>query len=108
MGSPTPVLQLDEARYHRVDTEAIPAGWASVPVELNDNGMITPCVMVAGAIGMKFSKSGNLETGIDTLSVQSGWWMYETYDKKEMAEAKKERRRLRKEERGHDYDSDWL
>lgn len=74
MGLPTPVLILDGCRYHRstfstqffpdpfkllwklgtnkivmiVETDDIPAGWVSVPVELDDNGDITNAAMVAG------------------------------------------------------------
>jgi len=83
MGQPTPVLQLDEARYHRIETSDVPPGWASVPVELNDNGYKIPCTMVAGLVGTRASSSGKDlherpgETGLDTLSAVSGWGMYE-------------------------------
>ncbi len=46
---PTPMLQLDEARNHCVDTNNIPPSWAFVPVKLDNNGNIIECVMVAGS-----------------------------------------------------------
>lgn len=67
-----------------VETEDVPAGWASVPVILDDNGHITNAIMVAGSIGMQVSSSGkelhsgNGEVGIDTIQPLSGWWMYES------------------------------
>ncbi|PVH74854.1 hypothetical protein DL98DRAFT_385132, partial [Cadophora sp. DSE1049] len=81
MRRPTPVLQLDDARYHRIETDAVPPGWASVPVKLNDDGIETDCVMMAGLVGTKYSSSGQelhrkTETGLDTLSIETGWWMY--------------------------------
>jgi hypothetical protein len=57
MGDNTPVLQLDGARYHRIETSDVPSGWASVPVELNDNGAITETVMVAGSLGFKVNET---------------------------------------------------
>ena len=86
MGKPTPILQLDEARYHRIERKDVPPGWASVPVTLDDQvkGEKTYCVLVAGHVGMKLTSSGkNLHakdgvTGLDIISPVSGWWMYET------------------------------
>lgn len=49
----TPVLDLDKVRYHRIETDEVPPGWASVPVELDNDGEITNCVMVAGLVGMR-------------------------------------------------------
>jgi hypothetical protein len=62
----------------------VPAGWTSVPVELNDSGNIINAAMVAGSVGMQILSSGNElevgngETGVDTVQPLSGWWMYET------------------------------
>lgn len=82
-GRPTPVLKLDAARYHRIETTDVPAGWASLPVELDNDGNIIPCMMIAGLVGKQYTSSGTEvhnrpgETGLDTVSVISGWWMYE-------------------------------
>ncbi|KAH7348321.1 hypothetical protein BKA65DRAFT_525548 [Rhexocercosporidium sp. MPI-PUGE-AT-0058] len=108
MMASTPILQLDDARYHRVDTEAVPPGWASVPVQLDDDGLITKCVMIAGLMGTKYSSSDELnEAGFDTISIESGWWMYETYTEEELKAAKAERDReiKRKYKEKYGFDS---
>jgi Domain of unknown function (DUF4419) len=97
-------LQLDEARYHRIDTDEVPPGWASVPVELNDNGTIIPCTMVAGSVGTRVRSSGMElherpgETGLDTISIESGWWMFERKSNEQM-KAEKEAEAAREEQR---------
>ncbi|KAN0077606.1 protein of unknown function (DUF4419) domain containing protein [Elaphomyces granulatus] len=79
---------LDGVRYHRVDTNDVPPGFASVPVKLDDNGDEYDTVMVAGSVGFKATSSGELLTPstfdnpsitieLDTLQSESGWWMYE-------------------------------
>jgi len=79
---------LDGVRYHRVDTNDVPPGFASVPVKLDDNGDEYDAVMVAGSVGIKATSSGELLTPatfdnpsitieLDTLQSESGWWMYE-------------------------------
>ncbi|KAF4626846.1 hypothetical protein G7Y89_g11311 [Cudoniella acicularis] len=87
-----PVLQLDDVRYHKIESDEVPPGWASVPVKLDDNDNITRCVLVAGLVGMKVTSSGkdlhekDGVTGLDTISPISGWWMYETKSAEELAE----------------------
>ena len=94
-GGPMPVLQLDGARYHKIETTDVPPGWASVPVELNDNGAITKCGMAAGLVGMKLSTSGkdlhkrSGEKGLDTITPVSGWWMYELKSEEDMRAQKR-------------------
>ncbi len=101
MGSPTPVLQLDDARYHRIETEDVAPAWADVPVQLNDDGVIYPCVMVAGLVGMSVTSSS--EVGVlDTLAVESGWWMYETFSEEEAAVLKEERKKKYKGKYGYE------
>ena len=93
MGRPTPILVLDEARYHRIETSDVPPGYAAVPVEIDDNGDITNARMVAGSVGMRLSSSGltldgegEAQTGTDTVQPGSGWWMYEIMSEDEMLE----------------------
>ncbi|TVY68862.1 Uncharacterized protein LSUE1_G006828 [Lachnellula suecica] len=80
---PEPVLSLDGARYHRIETKDVPVGWASVPVTLNDNGQITHAAITAGSVGMQISssslklRSGGENTEFDTIQPGSGWWLYE-------------------------------
>lgn len=104
MGSPTPVLQLDDARYHRIKTGDVPPAWADVPVRLDDDGTIIPCMMVAGLVGMSVrSSSASGEEGArDTLGVESGWWMYETFSEEEAAVLKEERKKVYKERHGYE------
>lgn len=67
-----------------VETSDVPAGWTSVPVELDSDGHIINAAMVAGSVGMQISSSGKAlhigkgEIGVDTVQPLSGWWMYET------------------------------
>ncbi len=52
--------ELDGVLYHRVDTEDIPCGFASVPVKVDDNGTIYNTKMLAGSVGIQGSSSGQL------------------------------------------------
>ncbi|CZR52789.1 uncharacterized protein PAC_02666 [Phialocephala subalpina] len=109
MADPTPILQLDNARYHRVESDEVPPGWASVPVELNDDGLITPCTMVAGSVGMKVKSSGKElhgragETGLDTISIESGWWMYERKTDEELKTEKEAKAKEWEAKYGYPY-----
>ncbi len=49
---------LDGTSYHRVDTEAIPNAYLSVPVVVDDNGHEINTKMIAGLVGMAASTSG--------------------------------------------------
>jgi len=78
---PAPLSRQRLTLYPIVETSDVPAGWNSVPVELDDKGEITNAAMVAGSVGMRISSSGTKlesgETGVDTVQPASGWWMYE-------------------------------
>ncbi|KAK7032413.1 hypothetical protein VNI00_013161 [Paramarasmius palmivorus] len=52
-------LVLDGVHYHALDSEDIPAAYASVPVTLDDNGDIFDTIMVAGMVGLRVSESGD-------------------------------------------------
>jgi hypothetical protein len=57
MGKPTPVLELDDARYHRIETDQVPPGTASVPVKLYSNmRIVTETIMFAGSLGISVSQ----------------------------------------------------
>lgn len=100
MIDPNLVLVLDDARYHHVDTEIIPPGYASVPVLLDDNGVYYNAEMVAGSLGIMISSSGlddaKGERGLDTVQPGSGWCMYEVYTQKELDAKPKPEQRKRK------------
>ena len=52
--------ELDNVLYHRVDTDHIPSGFASVPVVVDDNGALYDTKMVAGSFGIQVTSSGNM------------------------------------------------
>ncbi|KAF2035622.1 hypothetical protein EK21DRAFT_96816 [Setomelanomma holmii] len=76
--------QLDDVLFHRVDFNDVPSGFASVPVKVDDNGVVHSTKMVAGSLGMVFSESGEEgEDGkekLDSVRSLSGWLMYEVRD----------------------------
>ncbi|KAF4336049.1 duf4419 domain protein [Fusarium beomiforme] len=49
---------LDGIRYHRIDTDVIPIGWTSAPIDVDDNGVLYNTTMIAGSMGMRVSSSG--------------------------------------------------
>lgn len=55
--------ELDAIRFHRVDTEEIPCGFASVPVKVIDNGGVHHTKMVAGMVGIQATSSGQMLDG---------------------------------------------
>ncbi|KAI4644011.1 uncharacterized protein J4E78_009793 [Alternaria triticimaculans] len=76
------LLELDGVSYHRVDTDDIPSGFASVPVLVNDNGTEYKTKMVAGSLGIEITSSNDSDAGaeekkLDSLQSLSGWMMYE-------------------------------
>ena len=50
--------ELDGILYHRVDTDKIPPGLVSVPVKVDDNGVLYATRMVAGLAGISATSSG--------------------------------------------------
>ncbi|KAB2568876.1 hypothetical protein BFW01_g2975 [Lasiodiplodia theobromae] len=77
------VYALDGVEYHTVDTDAVPAGFSSVPVMLDDNGKQFETTMVAGSVGIRAfgrgqeeGQAAGAEEQRDTVQPLSGWWMY--------------------------------
>ena len=74
-------LRLDGVTYHRVDSEEVPPGYSSVPVTVNDNGDLFDAMMVAGSVGINCTSGGDELVddivGLDTISAETGWWMFE-------------------------------
>lgn len=96
-------LELDGVKYNQIDIEDLPVGFASVPVEVDDNGTKYSTKMVAGSLGIQATSSGQktdpgndhvyidifTETSnykpaagtekadLDTLQPATGWIMYE-------------------------------
>ena len=52
-------MELDGAVYCKIDMQAIPVGYASVPITIDDNGDIFPTRMVAGSVGIRATAYGN-------------------------------------------------
>ena len=53
-----PGYSLDDVHYHRVDIQDIPSGYSSVPVKLDDNGLLSNTIMIAGSVGIRVTSSG--------------------------------------------------
>ena len=71
-------LTLDGVDYHWVESHEVPPGYPSVPVKVVDNGYEFDAMMVAGSVGIKASNSERGGTGkLDTMSAESGWWIFE-------------------------------
>lgn len=95
---------LEDVRYPCIDTDSVPAGFASVPVTVNNNGEIWNTKMVAGSIGIEAKRSDgqaideaiyhNVEesgpveresrrrrrgeyAGLDTVQPLTGWFMHD-------------------------------
>ncbi|QKX60434.1 uncharacterized protein TRUGW13939_07579 [Talaromyces rugulosus] len=96
-------MGLDDVLSRYVKTDDIPSGYVSVPVIVDDNGVIHYTVMLAGLVGIQAKSSGAMldganvpygrgtlplgpdynpppateEPGLDSIQPLSGWWMYE-------------------------------
>ena len=72
-------LSLDGVQYHRIESDEVPPGYTSVPVKVVDNGNEFDALMVAGSVGIKASssESGGKGGELDTMSPESGWWIFE-------------------------------
>jgi hypothetical protein len=74
--------QLDGAMYPRICTADIPAGYASVPLKIDDNGEKVEARMVADSVGFRTTSGGQSIAestgGLELGSVQpiSGWWVF--------------------------------
>lgn len=49
---------LDKVLSHRVETDDIPSAFTSVPVAVNDNGVVHETKIVAGMVGIQVTSSG--------------------------------------------------
>ena len=74
-------LRLDGVAYDRVESGDVPPGYSSVPVKVDDNGHDFDAMMVAGSVGINFTSSrdelANGVVGLDTVSAETGWSMFE-------------------------------
>jgi hypothetical protein len=76
-------VPFDGCRYQSVELDLLPPSRASEPVTILTAERAVECVMITRVIGMKVKSSGQQlhgrsgETGLDTISVERGWWMEE-------------------------------
>ncbi|RBA08945.1 hypothetical protein FPRO05_07225 [Fusarium proliferatum] len=85
---------LGDLMYLHVDTDDIPCGYVTVPVEVNDNGTLYNCKMLAGSVGMQAvpgpegyvpafdpfeDRRRNVELDETKLGIKpvTGWMIYE-------------------------------
>jgi hypothetical protein len=104
--------QLDGVTYHSIDTHDIPSGFASVPVKVDDNGVVHRTKMVAGSLGINVTKSGERgEDGQekwDNVRSLSGWLMYKLKEGAWHGEDEKDMEKVWEEDRYRDFDEDYL
>jgi hypothetical protein len=73
---PKDACDLGGVRYHRVDKEEIPGGYASLPVTMkNNDGTEFQAKMVAGSIGVKAP-----DKMMNCIEPQLGWWLFKVND----------------------------
>lgn len=105
----SPLLVLDGVIFHRVDSDAMPPGWVSVPVKVNDNGNIFMTRMIAGAVAVGYESSGlkveHGEVGLDTLRPVVGWWMFESKSREDVEREEREEEERWMEEFRKKYES---
>ncbi|KAM0800503.1 hypothetical protein BDR22DRAFT_898512 [Usnea florida] len=93
-------LRLDDVAYHRVNSGKVPSGYSSVPVTVNDNGDLFDAMMVAGSVGINCTSGGEELAdgivGLDTISAETGWWMFERKSQAVLDEEKAEEDREQK------------
>ncbi|CAH0051122.1 unnamed protein product [Clonostachys solani] len=94
-GSELEFCRIGNSIFLPVETNDIPAGYASVPVKLDYSGTMYQTRLLAGSVGRRFTRSGwpviDLDplgtkiqphngdaSGLDTIEPVIGWWMYET------------------------------
>ncbi|KAF5007058.1 hypothetical protein FDECE_6603 [Fusarium decemcellulare] len=81
-------LTLEGVRYPTVNIDKVPVGFASVPVNVNDNGDSINCTMLAGSLGIQARSlaatnteeaSGDPTEALapDSLQPLTGWIMFE-------------------------------
>jgi hypothetical protein len=70
--------QWGEVQYGiEISSSKVPAGYAMVPVKVNDNGEEVETIIVAGSLSIEFKKTG---MALDTMQPELGWLMFEEVD----------------------------
>lgn len=119
-----------DVAFPTVKTKTVPAGFAFVPVEVDDNGNLYSATMVAGSVGIAALTQNASSTALrissvlneqqnpvdgatvdtspneavrDTVQPVSGWWMLEN-ETPEQAEAREAERKGVQNKRSHYWD----
>lgn len=77
-GNPPEPLRLDGVVYDAINSNDFPPGYSSVPFKIDDNGEIIDAIIIAGSVGLKCTKSNAKKRHEDTISAETGWWVFET------------------------------
>lgn len=75
--NPPEPLRLDGVAYEAISEADLPPGFSSVPFKIDDFGEIVDAVMVAGSVGLKYTKS-DVGKPADTIGAETGWWVFES------------------------------
>lgn len=70
-------FSLDGVVYDVIDSNDIPPGYASVPIKIVVFKTTYDAVMGAGSVGLRCTKSTAMRQHEDTLSAETGWWIFE-------------------------------
>jgi hypothetical protein len=72
----------DSVQFPTVDVDDVPAGFASVPIEVDDLGDVYDANMVAGSVGIT-AVPRETSGPRDTIQPLSGWWVCKSETKEE-------------------------
>lgn len=94
----SPHCEFDGVLYHHIDSNDVPPGFVSVPVTIDDNGMVYKTTVIAGSVAYRVESAGAEVRGRvagqrDALRPEVGWWMFETEN---MERRKTKRGRIRR------------
>lgn len=78
--NPQEPLSLDGVVYHAINSNNFPPGYSSVTIKIDVNREIVYALMVAGSVGLNCTKSTVMQQHEDTISAETGWWIFEKKD----------------------------
>lgn len=86
--NPQEPLSLDGVVYNAINSNDIPPGYMSMPIKIVVSGTTHDAVIVAGSVGLKCTKSTAMQQHEDTLSAETGCWIYEKKPDEDTAKEK--------------------
>ncbi|MCJ1465861.1 hypothetical protein MMC07_004480 [Pseudocyphellaria aurata] len=75
--NPQEPLSLDGVVYNAVSSKDVPPGYSSVPFKIDDFGNMIDALMVAGSVGLRYTKTISMRHE-DTISPLTAWWAFTT------------------------------